>query len=669
MQALLTQLRFDNPTSDDPTAGDTNTERGFTITLDDGADTRDAASGTGALTATLSGTIAVNATPDLAADSADTDEDTPVTVDVLANDELGTAMAAISGVTDGTHGTVVDNGDGTVTYTPNADYHGTDSFTYTVTDGNGDSRTATVTVTVNPVADIADDLAETDEDTPVTTTVLSNDTFAGTPVVTAVTQGAHGTVVSNGDGTVTYAPNADFNGTDSYTYTVTTVAGNTETATVTVRIRPVADAVNDTVVTDEDTPVTTTVLTNDTFAGTPAVMAVTQGAHGTVVNNGDGTITYTPNPDFNGADSYIYTVTSGGVTETATVHVTVNSVPDAAEDDQATTNEDTPVTTNVLANDSFEGTPAVTVVTQGTHGTVVNNGDGTVTYTPNADFNGTDSYTYTVTSGGVTETATVSVTVNAVPDVADDTAVTDEDTPVRTTVLANDSFEGTPVVTAVTQGAHGTVAINPDNTITYRPDPDYHGTDSYTYTVTSGGVTETATVNVTVNPVVDIADDAVTTDEDTPVTSDVLADDRFAPGASVTGVTQGAHGSVAIEADGRVTYTPYPGLPRHRQLHVHGHYRAGNTETATVTVTVRPVADAVNDPVVTDEDVAVTINVLANDRFTPGATITAVTHAAHGTVVDNGDGTVTYTPAADFNGTDSYTYTVTTVAGNTEPPP
>src|SRR5207344_2332152 len=99
--------------------------------------------------------------------------------------------------------------------------------------------------------------------------------------------------------------------------------------------------------------------------------------------------------------------------ETATVNVTVNAVADIAAD-SATTNEDTAVTTNVLANDTFEGTPVVSAVTQGSNGTVTNNNDGTVTYTPNADFNGADSYTYSVTSGGATETATVNVTVNAV---------------------------------------------------------------------------------------------------------------------------------------------------------------------------------------------------------------------------------------------------------------
>src|SRR5204862_132649 len=107
----------------------------------------------------------------------------------------------------------------------------------------------------------------------------------------------------------------------------------------------------------------------------------------------------------------------------------------------------------------FEGTPVVSSVTQGTNGTVAIGRSDDVTYTPNADFNGSDSYTYTVTSGGVTETATVNVTVNPVTDIANDIASGNEDTAITTNVLANDSFEGTPVVSSVTQGTNGTVAI------------------------------------------------------------------------------------------------------------------------------------------------------------------------------------------------------------------
>ncbi len=184
--------------------------------------------------------------------------------------------------------------------------------------------------------------------------------------------------------------------------------------------------------------------------------------------------------------------------------MTVRPVADAVND-AVVTDEDVAVTTNVLANDSFE--PRRERDRRHTRGPTARwsiNADGTITYTPNADFNGTDSYTYTVTTvAGDTETATVTVTVSPVVDIANDTAVTDEDTPVTTTVLGNDSFEGTPVVTAVTQGAHGSVAINPDSTITYTPNANFHGTDSYSYTVTSGGLTETATVTVTVGSVND----------------------------------------------------------------------------------------------------------------------------------------------------------------------
>ena len=149
--------------------------------------------------------------------------------------------------------------------------------------------------------------------------------------------------------------------------------------------------------------------------------AVTPGSHGTVVMNGDGTVTYTPNTGFSGNDSYAYTVMRGRVIEKATVYVTVTAAADKA-DDGATSVEDQAITTGALANNSFEGTPAVTAVTQGTHGSVVSNVNGTVTYTPNADFSGSDSYTYTVIRGRVAETVTVNVTVTAVADNADDSA-------------------------------------------------------------------------------------------------------------------------------------------------------------------------------------------------------------------------------------------------------
>ena len=159
---------------------------------------------------------------------------------------------------------------------------------------------------------------------------------------------------------------------------------------------------------------------SDVEGDTLTIQSVTQGANGSVVDNGDGTLTYTPNPDWNGVDTFTYTVSDGALTDTATVTVTVTAVNDApvAVDDAGSISEDGTSTVGVLANDSdVEGdTLTIQSVTQGANGSVVDNGDGTLTYTPNPDWNGVDTFTYTVSDGALTDTATVTVTVTAVND-------------------------------------------------------------------------------------------------------------------------------------------------------------------------------------------------------------------------------------------------------------
>ena len=136
------------------------------------------------------------------------------------------------------------NADGSYTYTPATNYSGADSFTYTVTDAaSGESLTRTVNLTVNPVVDLvaANDSATTNEDTPLTTSVAGNDstTSGGTLTYAKASNPSHGTVVVNADGSYTYTPATNYNGTDSFTYTVTDAAsGESLTRTVNLTVSP-----------------------------------------------------------------------------------------------------------------------------------------------------------------------------------------------------------------------------------------------------------------------------------------------------------------------------------------------------------------------------------------------------------------------------------------------
>ncbi|MCG6902027.1 MAG: Ig-like domain-containing protein, partial [Rhodobacter sp.] len=273
----------------------------------------------------------VNDTPVAVNDVAITDEDTSVNVSVLANDsDIDGDSLTVIGASAG-HGAVVINGDGTLTYTPDADYNGDDTITYTISDGNGGEATASVDVTVNPVNDAptaVDDVATTDEDTSVVIDVLANDSDIDGDSLTVIGATAdHGMVVINGDGTLTYTPDADYNGDDTITYTISD-GNETSSASVAVTVNPVNDAptaVDDVATTDEDTSVVIDVLANDSdLEGDDLSVIGASAANGSVVINEDGTLTYTPNEDYNGNDTITYTISDGnGGEATASVDVTV----------------------------------------------------------------------------------------------------------------------------------------------------------------------------------------------------------------------------------------------------------------------------------------------------------------------------------------------------------
>ncbi len=645
--------------------------------------------GTDTFTYTITGgdTATVTVTVTCADDAADAVDDaatvaedsTNNAIDVLANDsDVENDAFSVTAVSSPTaNGGTVANGTTNVTYTPAANYCGTDTFTYTIT--GGDSATVTVTVTCaddDPVA--VDDAATVAEDSLNNAIdVLGNDTDVdgGAKAVTAVSSPtANGGTVSNGGSNVSYTPAANFCGTDTFTYTIT--GGDTATVTVTVTCvddNPVAvdDAAT---VTEDSTSNTINVLANDSDAEGDAfsvTAASSPTANGGTVANGGSNVSYTPAANFCGSDSFTYTVT-GGDTATVTVTVTCVDDPAVAVDDAATVTEDsTSNTINVLANDSdAEGDAfSVTAASSPTaNGGTVANGGSNVSYTPAANFCGSDSFTYTVTGG---DTATVTVTVTCVDDPAvavDDAATVTEDSTSNTiNVLANDSdAEGDAfsVTAASSPTANGGTVANGGSNVSYTPAANFCGSDSFTYTVTGG---DTATVTVTVTCVDDPAvavNDATTVTEDVPGTIDVLANDSDAEGDafSVTAVSSPtANGGTVSNGTTNVTYTPAPNFCGTDSFT----YMITGGSSATVTVTVTCVDDppvAVNDAATVTEDVPNNvIDVLANDTDIDGGpknVASVSSSSANGGSVTTGGSNVSYTPAANFCGSDSFTYTL-----------
>jgi CshA-type fibril repeat protein len=632
-------------------------------------------------------TVTITVTPTIGADTASTDAGTPVTIDVQADDRGSDLETTI--VTGPSHGTAVVAADGSVEYTPTAGASGTDSFTYTVTDGSGATTgAATVTITVRPVA--TPDTVSTRADEALTIDAASltgNDrgtgltvtdaTAAGTGTGDGETGAARGTVtLDRATGRVVYTPADGFSGTDTFTYTVTDAAGRSTTGTVTVVVGPRATA--DTATATAGSTLTVAkgdgVLANDRGTGLTAAVDQ-QPAHGTVELAGNGSYTYTPKDGFSGTDTFTYTATDpAGRTSTGTVTVTVRpgTEPDAVT---VAAGGSTTVTSGALTGNDHGTGLTVVSVSGGDHGTATRNDDGTITYTPKDGFSGTDTVTYTVTDpSGATNTGTVTVTVTPVAGGGSTSAEADATTTVPAGTGLLDGAKGTELaVTDHTEPSHGEVTVGEDGSYTYKPEPGYSGPDGFDYTVTDGsGGTTTGTVTIVVAP--KAAADTATTSAATPVDVAVTRNDSGTK-LAVTAVSQPGHGTATITGSttgggatgaGSVTYTPADGFSGTDTFTYTVTDPTGGTATATVTVTVTPTAVA--DALRTAANTALTMSgatLTGNDRGT-GLTVTAHGRAEHGTVTAGTEpGSLVYTPAGGFSGTDTFEYTVTDGAGRT----
>ncbi|MEL7465022.1 MAG: tandem-95 repeat protein [Pseudomonadota bacterium] len=719
-------------------------------------------------------------------DAATTEEDTPVTIDVLDNDDLAAAFDPANPVSGATL-TLVDGGGNEVNaltvpgegvyeivdiggvpqvrFTPEPNFTGpTTPVTYGVRTANGGFDTAELTVTVDEAPDPVDDAIATDEDTPVALNILDNDDVGdGVDTVTIdsippasqgviqYTDGGGNTItVAAGDeltateaATLTFVPAPDFNGVVApIDYTVTDLDGDegSATANITVEPEPEDDAITGT--TPEDSPLTVNPLTGQE-AGTidnilipsadlpdPATVGVftyTDDNGNTVTldpANPDetlseteaATLTFTPAPNFNGTVPTITTTVTdtNGDTSTVTIDIEVTPVndPPVADDESFTTLEDTPINIDVLDGDvdpdgdvltitEVDGQP---IAAGGTvpvaNGTVTLENDGTLTFTPDMGYNGPVDFTYTIEDpSGASTSATVSGEVDPVPMASMLVADTPEDTPLLVdptegqdpadfAVIQNVRIDSVPlaaegVLTYTEDGTGNIITVSPGDvltrdeaqTLTYEPFENFNGplANVFDFTLISddgmGGTIDTpGTYELSVIPVNDppVADDETfTVDEDGgPVVIDLIDGDDdletpndlfiseidgqpVAPGDTVTV----AGGSVTVNNDGTISYTPAPDFNGPAVFEYTVSDPQGGTDTGTVSGFVEPLPEGGDVPATTPEETPVAINPLANED--PG-TVDFVTIGDAGlpdpatvgtfTYTDDGGNTVTLDP-------------------------
>ena len=641
----------------------------------------------------------VNDPPVAVSDTATVEEDTSLTIDVISNDtDIDEDPLTLSFVNPNGSGTAAVNADGvSIDYTPAANFNGTETITYTVSDGELSDTTGTLTITVTPVNDApvaVSDTATVLEDSALTNIdIVSNDTDVegDTLTLTAATPDGSGTAAVNSDGlSVDYTPAANFNGTETITYTLSD-GTDTSTGTLTITVTAVNDApvaVSDTAIVDEDTSLTVDVISNDTDVegDTLTLITATPDGSGTVSVNADGvSVDYTPAANFNGPETITYTVSDGELSDTTgTLTITVTPVNDApvAVSDTATVLEDSALTNiDIVSNDTdVEGdTLTLTAATPDGSGTAAVNSDGlSVDYTPAANFNGTETITYTLSDGTDTSTGTLTITVTAVNDApvaVSDTAIVDEDTSLTVDVISNDTdVEGdTLTLTAATTDGSGTVSVNADGlSVDYTPAANFDGIEVITYAVSDGvdsDDTGILTITVTAIPEAPVAvSDTATLLEDADLTSvNVVSNDTDIDGDSLTliEVNTDGTGTVTVNTDGvSVDYTPASNF-NGTEIVTYIVSDGLLIDQGTLTLTITPVNDppvAVSDTATLLEDSALTsIDVILNDMDVEGDTLmlVAATTDGSGTVAVNTDGvSVDYTPAPNFNGTETITYTV-----------
>ena len=570
---------------------------------------------------------------------------------------------------------------------PTANYSGPDSFSYTVSDGQGGSNTYMVNLTVTAVNDVpvaTGGSLSTAEDTQATGTLTATDVDNASLTYAVVSQPANGNVVLGANGSYSYTPAANFNGSDSFTFKANDGSADSNTATVTITVSAVNDApvvatpladrsvtlgsslnfsFGASAFTDVETANLTYTATRADGSALPAWLSFSAGTR---------TFSGTPASGDLGTVSVKVTASDGSLSASDVFDVVVSQRPNTtpvAANATGSTNEDTALTASLPTAADGESDPVTYAkATNPSNGTASVTSGGSYTYTPTANYSGPDSFTYTVSDGqGGSNTYTVSLTVNAVNDAPVATGgslSTAEDTQATGTLTATDVDNASLTYAVVLQPANGNVTLGANGSYTYTPAANFNGSDSFSFKANDGSAdSNTATVTITVSAVNDAptaANATGSTNEDAALTASLpTATDGESDPVTYAKASNPSHGTATVTTGGSYTYTPtanYSGPDSFTYTVSDGQ---GGSNTYTVSLTVSAVNDtpvATGGSLSTTEDTQATGTLSATDVDNASLAYAVVTQPANGSVVLGTNGAYTYTPAANFNGSDSFTF-------------
>jgi len=534
-------------------------------------------------------------------------------------------------------------------YYPNTDFVGTDQFTFFAMDENwmGTALGTIIVTNVNDAPIATNQFFGILEDTSITFEIGGADIDGDALTLEIVSPPVHGSLATNGL-TVTYTPNANHWGWDYFTYRVSDGQATSEVANVDFSIDPVNDAPvaqPGSVTTAEDTLVVWEFSWSDVDNQSVGFEIVDPPQHGTAFGN-----LYQPGANYFGTDTFTYRVFDGQLySAAATMTVTITPVNDLPRPDTKTVfvDEDQSITNILSGTDADGDTLTFRVLTPPEHGTFTNG-----VYTPEPNFAGYDSLRYDAFDGTTYgDSAIITIIVNPVndPPVAQDKSVaTDEDVPVNVALAGLDPDDDPLTFEVVDPPQHGAFVDG-----VYTPAPNYYGADSFTYRANDGQVTSApATVSITVNAVNDApsADNkAVTVNEDGSVGIVLTGSDIDGDSLTFAVVNAPQHGQFVAGV-----YTPAANSFGPDSFTYQANDGQLDSAVSTVAITVNPINDtpvADSKSATTAEDQAVAVALTGSDVDGDTLSFSVVTAPAHGAFANG-----IYTPAANYFGSDSFTY-------------